>query len=133
MENNTCSEHQKELTYFCLNKNCTKNSICCFLCIKNHHNKCSDELIIEKEEAKEMLKFKEEEINQKSLTSKINQIIELKIFELNKNLLQKKKNFINSFILDRNIQKLFNEDSLREIKKNFKIKYNSETTQIDIS
>lgn len=46
-----CEAHKKKILYYCLDKSCKKNPSCCVICIKNDHNKCKDELLVECEEA----------------------------------------------------------------------------------
>lgn len=52
--------------------------------------------------------------------------MELKLFELNKQLMGKKKAFIESFSVDEKPENLFDPEMLRNIKKNFNFNYNEE-------
>lgn len=64
------------------------------------------------------------------LSQKIKQIIELKIFELYRQLIEKKKNFINSFDFQGDE---FDLERLEQIKNNLKINFNKETGKIDVT
>lgn len=60
-------------------------------------------------------------MDSKIITTQLNQIIELKIFELYKSLMEKKKAFISSFDLQGKPDTLLDSENLKQIKKNFKI------------
>lgn len=59
--------------------------------------------------------------------------MELKLFELNKNLLIKKKQFISSFNLQDKPENLFDPKILDNVKKNFNFEFNEEENKVDIS
>lgn len=69
---NSCPEHNKTIQYYCLNPSCQKTSVACFLCLKNDHSKCPDELLVEKDEASEKINILENQIDPKTITTKLN-------------------------------------------------------------
>jgi hypothetical protein len=83
-----CTLHpNKALVYLCLDSKCSKSSLNCIICIKNEHTKCHDDLIFEKDEAAQKIKFLDPQIDPKLITTKLNQILELKLYEMNKSLM----------------------------------------------
>jgi len=61
---------------------------------------------LEQQEAKDKIVVLDCDQDTSAITGKINQIIELKIFELYKSLMEKKKGFINSFDIQGDINKV---------------------------
>ncbi len=96
-EKDICENHKRIYIYYCLEPNCKKNTLCCILCVKNDHSNCHDDLILNREEASEKIKFLKNENDSKFIINKLNRIFELKIYELNMALLRKKKFFLDSF------------------------------------
>ena len=83
-----CKTHPKKtLSFYCLDGKCKKQPITCILCIKNDHNQCNDDLIVARSNAEDKILLKENETDPKTLTQKLNQILELKLYEMNKTLL----------------------------------------------
>ena len=77
--------------------------------------------------------LKENESDPKVLTQKLNQILELKLYEMNKTLLGQKKAFISSFNVQDQPKNILDESILPNVKKNFNIDYNEENDRIEIS
>lgn len=105
---------------------CNENSLACVLCIKNKHRKCDDNLVILKQDAKEKVVILENIVDPHIITGRLNQILELKLYELSKSLMNKKKAFISSFNIDQQNDDIFDLEILRNIKKNFNFEFNEE-------
>lgn len=73
------------------------------------------------------------EIDPKTITSKLNQILELKLYEMQKSLMNKKSAFIGSFNIDSEPKNILNPEMLENIKKNFTFEFNEETNKIDVT
>ncbi len=128
-----CEEHNKFVLYYCLDQRCKKNPSCCVICIKNEHNKCKDEMIIESEVARDTINLIKSDLDPTFITSKLNQIFELKLYEMQKTLMTKKSSFINSFNIQDSPQNILDKNALPEIKKNFNFDFNEESKKIDIT
>ena len=59
--------------------------------------------------------------------------MELKLYEMQKTLVNKKKVFINSFTVDQQPENVLNSDMLENIKKNYNFSYDEETNKVKIS
>lgn len=120
-----CSEHtSRKLEFYCMDPSCKESSLGCVLCIKNKHKNCKDDMVILKEESGSKIKILENQFDPKMITTKLNQILELKLYELNKSLMTKKKAFIQSFNLDEKPDNIFDPEVLGNIKKNFNFNFN---------
>lgn len=134
MESIICENHEgKKIMYYCLDPHCKKNSVCCIYCIKGDHVNCKDEFLLEKEEAKSKIKLLKNETDPQMITKKLNQVMELKLYEMNKTLLTKKKGFIESFDIQDSPENILDPNILNNIKKNFNFEYDQETELINIS
>lgn len=128
-----CKDHNKPVIYFCFNPHCTSSSQACILCIKNNHTKCPDDLLVDKNEVNVKVNILENQIDPKTITSKLNQIIELKLFELNKSLMNKKQAFIKSFNIEDKPENILEEEMLKNVKKNYNFVFNKETNKVEIA
>lgn len=129
----TCSTHNKPIIYYCFNPSCTQQAVSCMLCLKNNHHKCPDDLVVDKNEVGTKLNILENQIDPKVITNRLNQILELKLFELNKSLMNKKQGFIKSFNLDEKTENLLDPEFLKNVKKNYNFNFNKETNKVEIS
>lgn len=78
-----CKIHQtRELDFYCVDPHCKEDAIGCVICIKNNHKNCNDDLIVLKEEAKDKIKILDNETDPRLITTKLNQILELKLYEM---------------------------------------------------
>lgn len=114
------------MEFYCMDPSCKENSFACVICIKNKHKSCKDELIISQENAKNQITVLENQFDPKMITTKLNQILELKLYELNKSLMVKKKAFIGSFNLDDKPDNILDPEILNNVKKNFNFNFNEE-------
>lgn len=129
----TCEDHKKQILYYCLDPRCKSPPASCIICIKNIHYKCKDELLIESWEKEEKINLIKNEQDPTIITSQLNQILELKLYEMNKSLISKKENFISSFNIQDSPKNIFSQEVLENIKKNYNFEYNEETSKINVS
>ena len=59
--------------------------------------------------------------------------MELKLYEMQKTLLNKKKAFIGSFTVDSQPENILNSEMLANVKKNYEFNYDSENDKVKIS
>lgn len=84
-------------------------------------------------QALEKIVFEENQCDPTTITKKLNKVLELKLFELQRSLMKKKQNFLNSFNLnEESKEELLNHEILQNSKKNFNFKYNEATEKIHI-
>ena len=129
----TCSEHSKAILYYCMDPRCKKAPQSCIICIKNDHHKCKDELLVESDEKEEKINLIKSEQDPTMITNQLNQILELKLYEMNKSLMLKKENFISSFNIQDSPKNIFSKDVLDNIKKNFNFDFDEESEKINVS
>ena len=67
------------------------------------------------------------------MINKLNQIIELKMYEMSKSMLKKKTAFINSFKIEDSPTNLLNPEILQHLKKNFNFNYKEDEDRLEIS
>merc|ERR1711976_754381 len=129
-----CEEHERDILFYCLDPRCKKNPELCLLCLKNNHSNCKDEFIVPREDRHKVINLVKQDVDFDMITDQLNQKIELKLYELGKQLTERKENFMNSFNLNQdNPQNLFNTGMLANVKKNFNFEYDEETKKINIS
>jgi len=132
--NNYCEHHPSKLVQFaCFDSRCSKPAQCCVLCIKNDHNKCKDEFIILIREIENKVDLVKPENENKYFIHKLNEILELKFYELNKTLNSKKQAFVQALKVDQDNQELKVPGVLENVKKNFKVEYDQIGDRILIS
>lgn len=129
----SCQTHNKSVEYFCFSPGCSAPSNACFLCVKNDHSKCPDDLLLHKSEIAEKLNILENQIDPKTITTRLNQILEVKLFELNDSLMKKKQAFIKSFNIDDKPENILDPEMLRNVKKNYNFNFNEESKKVEIS
>ena len=128
-----CETHEKRIMFYCLDPRCKKNPICCILCVKNDHPTCKDEFMVEKDDAKSRINLVKNESDPTIITKKLNQVMELKLYEMNKSLMQKKKGFIESFDIQESPDNILDPNVLQNVKKNFNFEFDQDTNLINIS
>lgn len=129
-----CETHEgKRIMFYCLEARCKKNPICCILCVKNDHSTCKDEYMVEKEDAKTKINLIKNESDPTFITKKLNQVMELKLYEMNKTLMTKKKGFIESFDIQESPENILDPNVLINVKKNFNFEYDTDSKLINIS
>ena len=76
--------------YICMDSNCNLDPEICILCIKNNHNSCEDNLIIKRNQIYQKTSVLASQTDSNEIGKKLNQMLELKLYEMNKTLLLKK-------------------------------------------
>lgn len=59
----SCEAHHKPLNFYCFDKTCKQTPLCCVICVKNLHNKCENNLLMEKEGVEERIQIMEKEVD----------------------------------------------------------------------
>ena len=132
--NEFCETHPKKLISFvCMAPGCKKKPMACILCIKNFHNQCKDDFIITISQMAYKVDFKKPENGNETIRSRVNEIMELKLYELNKLLQSKKMSFLNSFKVNDSSEDMLADGVLENIKKNFNIEYEEATEKIVVT
>lgn len=129
-----CETHTNKLLQFiCLDPMCSKSTRACVLCVKNDHSKCKDDFIILTREMDEKVDLIKSESDSTKITHKLNEILELKLYELNKTLNSKKQWFMKALKFGQNVQELMAPGVLENVKKNFNVEYDQAGDRIRIS
>lgn len=129
-----CETHpNKSVQFVCLDPRCSKPTRACVICIKNDHNKCKDDYILLSREIEDKVDLIKPSTNNKQLVQKLNEILELKFYELNKTLNNKKQVFIQSLKADQDVSGLIAPGVLENVKKNYKVEYDQAGDRILIS
>jgi hypothetical protein len=89
--------------------------------------------MVEKDEATKKIHLVKNEQDPTVITKKLNQVLELKLYEMNKTLMNKKKNFIESFDVQDSPNNILDPNILSNVKKNFNFEYDKESHLINIS
>ena len=130
----TCETHEgKKIMFYCLDPRCKNEPMCCIYCIKGDHSKCKDEFLLDKDDAKNRIKLVKNESDPTIITKKLNQLMELKLYEMNKTLLDKKKGFIASFDIQDSPDNILDPNVLGNVKKNFNFEFDQDTNLINIT
>ncbi len=81
-----------------------------------------------------MVKFVPPQTDLETISNKLNQILELKLYEMNKTLLNKKTAFVKSFSVhqEQGVD-LFEPDMLMNVKKNFNLNFNEEENRVVVT
>jgi hypothetical protein len=93
-----CPQHEgHKIKYACVDPKCSNDSaLCCIFCIKNLHNKCSDNYLIAVGQFKEKLELHLADYDSDKIINALSEILDSKIVLFSKELLTKKSQFLQS-------------------------------------
>lgn len=129
----TCTKHaDKKLKFVCLDPKCKSTEVlACTFCIKNDHHGCGDDYIVDRKKLASKVQIDLSDFDAVKLTGSLNEVLDKKLLDFNKQLLLQKSAFIQGLNLESQSANLTPE-SIKHSKKNLKIAFNKETHQIDI-
>jgi hypothetical protein len=134
MTNNFCESHEgQKIVCYCLDPRCKLFPACCYLCLKKEHTICKDHFIVSVEEGTKRVNLIKNAQDVNLITKKLNQVFELKLYEMNKNLINKKKSFLQAFEIKDSPENVLDPSILPDVKKNFNFEIDKENTLIKIS
>lgn len=126
-----CETHAlKPLQFICLDPHCSKSSNACILCVKKDHIKCKDEYLILSNEIDERVSIERPQAMNKELREKLIETIDIKFFELNMMLQNKKQALIQSLKVDGNSTSTISPKVLECMRRTFKIDYDAAKDKI---
>ena len=129
-----CPEHKKEIVYLCLDSSCENSPNSCFLCIKNKHFECDNDLLIYKQDcSSENFEIKKIENEKKNVyKEKMERVLEKFDYELQNFLSDFKKEKMSMFLS--NFEKGINFEEMQNkcntLKNEFKIEKTASKTII---
>ena len=126
-----CKIHlTKQVEFICFDKKCRKNNENCMLCIKNDHVNCKNEFLVPINEIRWRVEVQKNEVDEKEMTKKMNELMELGLFEMAKTIEEKRDALIKSIDNKDIISDVLNPAILLAIKKNYKIEFDPETDKL---